>query len=91
MESTDKQSSKAVEAALDQLEFLIETAQGYAANMEHKARDIEEYDTTELPIKDVGKEMMKTGYLPRLLKLIQTLSDVNDRNKETLIHLDRLL
>jgi len=87
---TDKpQSSKALEAVIDQLEYQLETAQGYAANMSQKASTLEYFDAP--PTLKEEKEIMKEGYLGRLLKLTETLTTVNERNKETLIHLDRLL
>ena len=83
------QSSKAVEAALDQLEYLLETAQGYAANMEQKARALEYFETQ--PSLKTTEENRKEGHLPRLFKLVEILTDVNERNKQTLVHLDGLL
>ena len=90
METDKPQSSKAIEAAIDQLEYLLETAQGYAANIEQKAREIE-YFETQSELKGTTDEDRKEGYLSRLLKLAETLTKVNERNKQTLVHLDRLL
>ena len=89
METDKPQSSKALEAVLDQIEYQLETAQGYAANMEQKARSLEYFETQ--PSLMPTDEDRKEGYLGRLNKMAETLTEVNERNKQTLVHLDRLL
>lgn len=81
---------KAMELIVEQLTTVLSDAQGISMDFSQKAEILEQQGITEGKI-DNEKQVRREGAIPKLMELINSLKEVNQRNRDTLSHLNRLI